>query len=140
MSQTANLRFPKRLSRSNNPHFKSAPLLTSCLMLIVSLALSLNSEVRGQSSSSLAPQISTRAHSQQFPRQPQGSDRCVLCHKTEVDGYANSAMAHSLRHAQQEPQGTVNISDGKITAFPLPPVTISASKPPATPPTTASTM
>ncbi len=41
----------------------------------------------------------------------------MLCHKDEVEGYSNSAMAHSLRRARQEPQGTVNISDGKITAF-----------------------
>ncbi|HEY2819886.1 MAG TPA: photosynthetic reaction center cytochrome c subunit family protein [Candidatus Acidoferrum sp.] len=44
----------------------------------------------------------------------------MLCHKAEVDGYSNSAMAHSLRRAQHEPQGTVNISDGKITAFSSP--------------------
>jgi photosynthetic reaction center cytochrome c subunit len=43
------------------------------------------------------------------------SSRCVVCHLAEVEGYANSAMAHSLRRAGQEPDGTVNANGSEIT-------------------------
>lgn len=39
----------------------------------------------------------------------------MVCHAAEVEGYAKSAMAHSLRRAAQEPQGTVNANGSKIT-------------------------
>ena len=51
----------------------------------------------------------------QWPRQPQGSERCILCHRGEVEGYAKSAMAHSLRRAGKEPEGSVTTADAKIT-------------------------
>lgn len=44
----------------------------------------------------------------QIPNAPTGSGRCQFCHPAEVEGYARSAMAHSLRRAGQEPSGTVN--------------------------------
>ncbi len=47
--------------------------------------------------------------------EPTGAARCVFCHATEVEGYARSAMAHSLRRAAQEPGGTVAAGDTKIT-------------------------
>ena len=40
---------------------------------------------------------------------------CKQCHKAEVEGYERSAMAHSLRAGGQEPVGSVEIPDGKIT-------------------------
>jgi photosynthetic reaction center cytochrome c subunit len=43
-----------------------------------------------------------------------GANRCAFCHQSEVEGYARSAMAHSLRRAGQEPDGTVETSDTKI--------------------------
>ncbi|MFZ1005218.1 MAG: hypothetical protein WAN65_00170 [Candidatus Sulfotelmatobacter sp.] len=43
------------------------------------------------------------------------SSRCQFCHAAEVEGYARSAMAHSLRRAGQEPDGTVETPDAKIT-------------------------
>jgi photosynthetic reaction center cytochrome c subunit len=46
---------------------------------------------------------------------PTGSSRCEFCHAAEVEGYARSAMAHSLRHAGEEPDGTVETPDAKIT-------------------------
>ena len=46
-----------------------------------------------------------------------GSERCVFCHQSEVEGYARSAMAHALRHATpNEPSGEVTLANGKITA------------------------
>ncbi len=46
---------------------------------------------------------------------PTGSNRCQFCHAAQVEGYARSAMAHSLRRAGQEPDGTVETPDAKIT-------------------------
>lgn len=46
---------------------------------------------------------------------PSGAGRCQFCHAAEVEGYARSAMAHSLRRASQEPDGTVEAPDAKIT-------------------------
>jgi len=48
-------------------------------------------------------------------REPAGASRCQVCHRSEVEGYARSAMAHSLRRAGQEPAGTVETPDAKIT-------------------------
>jgi photosynthetic reaction center cytochrome c subunit len=39
----------------------------------------------------------------------------VFCHRAEVDGYSRSAMAHSLRRAGHEPEGTVAANGAKIT-------------------------
>jgi tetratricopeptide (TPR) repeat protein len=47
--------------------------------------------------------------------EPTGAERCAVCHQAEVDGYARSAMAHSLRPASQEPDGIVNARGTKIT-------------------------
>jgi len=52
--------------------------------------------------------------------EPTGSNRCKVCHSTEVEGYARSAMAHALRRAGQEPSGTVTTPNGKITAYASP--------------------
>jgi photosynthetic reaction center cytochrome c subunit len=114
MAQNVDSNLPNRFLRSRNRYFRNAPLVLSFLMLIVSLALSLGASVHD---AHFVPQTSPQAHLQQLLREPQGSARCVFCHKAEVDGYANSAMAHSLRRTSQEPPGTVNIPDGRITAF-----------------------
>ena len=53
-------------------------------------------------------------------KEPEGANRCKVCHAAEVEGFARSAMAHSLRRASQEPAGTVAIPNGKITAYSVP--------------------
>jgi len=40
----------------------------------------------------------------------------VFCHRSEVEGYARSAMAHSLRRSGAEANGTVTTPDTKITS------------------------
>ena len=46
-----------------------------------------------------------------------GSERCVFCHQSEVEGYSRSAMAHALRRANTtEPSGEVTLANGRITA------------------------
>ncbi len=47
--------------------------------------------------------------------EPTGADRCIFCHPAEVQGYARSAMAHALRRAGKEPDGTVTAHGTKIT-------------------------
>ncbi len=67
---------------------------------------------RGQSISS---KIGADTRPQIFAQEPAGANRCQFCHASEVEGYARSAMAHSLRRAGQEPEGTVQAPDAKIT-------------------------
>ncbi|MGC1415343.1 MAG: c-type cytochrome [Candidatus Acidiferrum sp.] len=44
----------------------------------------------------------------------------MFCHPAEVEGYARSAMAHSLRRAGQEPDGVVSAHGSKITMYSTP--------------------
>ena len=75
---------------------------------------------RGQSSiqtsySSAAVRSDAQIMAPQIVREPAGASRCQFCHPSQVEGYARSAMAHSLRSAGQEPEGAVNTPDSKIT-------------------------
>jgi hypothetical protein len=54
------------------------------------------------------------------PAEATGARRCAVCHAGEVEGYSRSAMAHSLRRAGHEPDGTVNANGAKITMHSLP--------------------
>jgi photosynthetic reaction center cytochrome c subunit len=81
------------------------------LLIILLLAfMGIVSPGRGQSSSS-----DVQSPSPQTVSEPTGAARCQACHRSEVDGYARSAMAHSLRGAGHEPDGTVNATNAKIT-------------------------
>ena len=92
---------------------------TSLLLLLSLLALSAISSGRGQASSEAAarrdPPQALAHPQQQSPGVVTGANRCVFCHPAEVEGYARSAMAHSLRRVSQEPEGTVNLANVKIT-------------------------
>jgi len=44
-----------------------------------------------------------------------GASRCVVCHASEVEGYSRSTMAHSLRRAGHEPDGSVSAHGTTIT-------------------------
>ncbi|MGB7727590.1 MAG: c-type cytochrome [Candidatus Acidiferrum sp.] len=48
-------------------------------------------------------------------KEPTGADRCVVCHPSEVQGFSGSAMAHALRRAGNEPDGTVTAHGSTIT-------------------------
>jgi photosynthetic reaction center cytochrome c subunit len=50
-----------------------------------------------------------------LPVEPAGANRCLFCHSSEVEGYSQSAMAHSLRRAGTEPDGIVNANGTRIT-------------------------
>jgi hypothetical protein len=45
------------------------------------------------------------------------SDDCVDCHRKEVDGFARSKMARSMRLPDQEPAGTVEIGSANIRIY-----------------------
>jgi photosynthetic reaction center cytochrome c subunit len=98
--------------------FKRACLLAALFFLV----LTISRPGRGQSnvSSSVKAQYASLVHlASKNPdaplSEPSGSDRCIVCHRTEVEGYARSAMAHSLRKAGNEPDGTVKTPDTTIT-------------------------
>jgi photosynthetic reaction center cytochrome c subunit len=99
-----------------NPGWFMAPKRTRPLLLIVlGLLLGIVSSGRGQSSSSTVAHPDTQVPAPQLVSEPAGASRCQFCHRSEVEGYARSAMAHSLRRAGHEPDGTVDTPDAKIT-------------------------
>jgi photosynthetic reaction center cytochrome c subunit len=70
---------------------------------------------RGQAGDTTAAKSGTSQSGRDSAREPTEASPCVFCHRAEVEGYARSAMAHSLRRAGQEPDGTVQTPDTKIT-------------------------
>jgi photosynthetic reaction center cytochrome c subunit len=84
------------------------------LLLIVGAVLTLL-VVPEWGQSSKPTQASAAALPQRL-REPAGASRCQVCHPSEVEEYAQSAMAHSLRQASHEPDGKVEISDARISA------------------------
>jgi hypothetical protein len=70
---------------------------------------------RGQSSSNTRARPAPAIPTPQIMSGPADASRCAFCHRAEVDGYSRSAMAHSLRRAGHEPEGTVEADGAKIT-------------------------
>ena len=90
--------------------------LRFALFLLLVRPLSLE---QGQSQVSIA-RSGTQNAVTSMPSEPEGANRCKVCHSAEVEGYARSAMAHALRPAGREPGGTVIIPNGKITMYSAP--------------------
>lgn len=65
----------------------------------------------GSGSIAFAPLTSVRAGSSQDA--PPG-EACRECHTSEVDGYRQTRMAHSMRLASHEPSGVVRASEATI--------------------------
>lgn len=80
------------------------------LLVLGWISLARSQEVRGAGAK---PQTGIPALIQSS--EPTGADRCVFCHPSEVQGFARSAMAHALRRAGQEPDGTVTAHGSTIT-------------------------
>jgi photosynthetic reaction center cytochrome c subunit len=94
----------------------TAAAQTFCAALSVFLlCLSSTGFGRGQSAGDAANKAAEQHPAQPLPSEPTGASRCRVCHLAEVEGYARSAMANSLRRAGQEPEGTVNRHGSKIT-------------------------
>ncbi len=85
-------------------------------LVLICLTIFLGFASSGKGQSRVATVISDAIVSPpQIARAPAGASRCQFCHAAEVEGYARSAMAHSLRRAATEPDGVVNTPDAKIT-------------------------
>ncbi|MGC1221562.1 MAG: photosynthetic reaction center cytochrome c subunit family protein, partial [Candidatus Sulfotelmatobacter sp.] len=97
------------------------PLL---VLIIGPILLAIVSYGRGQSSDKPVAHSDVHSDAQTsvppLLKEPTGAARCQFCHASEVQGYARSAMAHSLRRAGQEPDGTVDTPDAKITMYSSP--------------------
>ena len=85
------------------------------VIVVPVILLGMVSSGRGQSSNRApahpGPGVSRTS---QLANEPAGTSRCEFCHPSAVEGYARSAMAHSLRRAGHEPDGTVQTPDTKI--------------------------
>jgi len=98
--------------RPHLPHAAQILMLSLSIVLVISGCVIYG---RGQSNTNTAPKQDTELSRQPLPGAPIGASRCLFCHPTEVEGYARSAMAHSLRRAGQEPRGVVNAHGSKIS-------------------------
>jgi len=96
-------------------HLSSTAQIFALTLSVSLVFLGSVSSGRGQSRSNAAPQQDADALAQSLPSEPTGASRCMFCHPAEVEGYARSAMAHSLRRVGQEPEGTVSAHGSKIT-------------------------
>jgi photosynthetic reaction center cytochrome c subunit len=87
---------------------------------IVLLVLGCVTLVRGQSAGKATANRNPPIAQPSPFSEPSGASRCAFCHPGEVAGYARSAMAHSLRRANREPEGTVSAHGSKITMHTTP--------------------
>ena len=87
--------------------------ILSLLLIVLVVLTGVVSTGQGQTTDATA--FSGTQIPPQVGEEPAGASRCQFCHAAEVEGYANSAMAHSLRRAAHEPSGTVETPDAKIT-------------------------
>jgi photosynthetic reaction center cytochrome c subunit len=108
---------PKPVNAGRIRDRKPAPPL---LLVVLFAGLSLVSSGRGQSSGKASAPSDSEIPTAQLVREPAGASRCQFCHASEVEGYARSAMAHSLRRASQEPDGTVETPEARITMYSSP--------------------
>jgi photosynthetic reaction center cytochrome c subunit len=93
-------------------HWTRIPLL---LVMLLAISVAIVPSGRGQSRPATPAHSDTQIPVAELVKEPAGSSRCQFCHASEVEGYARSAMAYSLRRAGQEPEGTVETPDAKIT-------------------------
>src|ERR1700677_935565 len=117
---------PRNLPHSS-PVSTLEPLFGSVLMIATqnpSLRLLLFVAFIATFSSTGGQPVPNSATPPDKPSSPQpaaeGASRCIVCHRAEVDGYARSSMAHSLRRAGREPDGTVSAGGARITMYSSP--------------------
>jgi photosynthetic reaction center cytochrome c subunit len=91
-----------------------AKSLSLCCLVVWSLVAGVPPRARAQARGGSSTKGSPVAMFSQL-REPEGSERCQFCHAAEVEGYARSSMAHSLRRARREPDGIVTAGDSRIT-------------------------
>ena len=89
-------------------------------LVLLSLLVFFVSFGSGQSGVSITGPSGIQTAGSSSAGEPVGADRCMVCHLAEVEGYARSAMAHSLRRAGQEVSGVVTTPGTKITMYSSP--------------------
>jgi photosynthetic reaction center cytochrome c subunit len=90
-------------------------LFTMVLVILVGTILPGRGHSRGT-----AAHAETQPLAPQMVSAPTGAQRCVFCHQSEVEQYSGFSMAHSLRRAGHEPNGTVTTAGAKITMYSSP--------------------
>jgi tetratricopeptide (TPR) repeat protein len=86
------------------------------MLLLLAFAASVFLAFSQSQHSPVIPRDATRSGVVAFPHSaPGGSERCVVCHRAEVEGYERTTMAHSLRRVAHEPSGTVTANGSTIT-------------------------
>ena len=86
------------------------------VIVVPVILLGMVSSGRGQSSDrNPAHPKAGVSRASQLANEPADASRCEFCHHSEVEGYARSAMAHSLRRPGREPDGTVEAPDARVT-------------------------
>lgn len=89
----------------------AAPLRLVLLLSLLRILL-----LAGLSAAQSSENMSASKHAASaLPAEPAGANRCLFCHPSEVEEYSQSAMAHSLRRAGTEPDGSVTANGTKIT-------------------------
>lgn len=101
------LRLPSRTFATKYTNSLSLALSLAILFIALGCAPSL----RAQTAQAVDVATATR---------PAGADRCLFCHAAEVEGFARSAMAHALRRAGKEPDGTVTAHGSSIISHSSP--------------------
>ena len=92
----------------------AAQAFSICLSIVLTFLGSVTFG-RGQTAGTAAPKNDEQLPAKTAPSELSGAGRCLYCHPAEVEGYARTAMAHSLRRAGQEPDGTVSAQGSTIT-------------------------
>ena len=109
--------YPKTVNPIRVMDRKRIPLL---VLVFFAVSVAVVPSGRGQSGQAAPAHTDAQIPITQLVREPAGASRCQFCHASEVEGYARSAMAHSLRRAGQEPDGAVVTPDAKITMYSSP--------------------
>ena len=98
----------------------TANYLPKYLLVLLTSVFLVAAASGGQAGEGATLPVGAEVLAPQFLKEPSGPSRCQTCHADEVAGYAQSAMAHSLRAAGREPEGSVAIRDEKITMHSTP--------------------
>ena len=101
-------------------HLTTAPLLRFASSFLVLTFVGSVSLGQSQSVAGSSDKHDRLVREQPPASAPIGATRCLFCHPSEVEGYDRSAMAHSLRRAGQEPDGSVAANGSRITIHSAP--------------------
>ena len=104
-------RLVDRFAATATSHAKQVALTVCSALLVLNWIPLVCSQEVGQAG---AAKLQTKTGEQIQSSEPTGAGRCTVCHPSEVQGFARSAMAHALRRARNEPDGTVTAHGSTI--------------------------